>query len=121
MAAGFSNGANMASSLILRFPETLAGAAADAWHGAFHAPRDCQSNRRPVLILSGVEDPIVGTDEVAELAKFFALPMPKLHCTGKQPATRYLKATCSWPSIGCVSFSPRREPKPPSNTKLNYQ
>ena len=27
--------------------------------------------RRPVLLLSGVDDPIVGTDEVAELANIF--------------------------------------------------
>jgi len=71
VAAGFSNGANMAASLILRFPETLAGAALMRGMVPFTPKTPLDINRRPVLILSGVDDPIVGTDEVAELANMF--------------------------------------------------
>ncbi len=71
VAAGFSNGANMAASLILRSPEALAGAALMRGMVPFTPHETVNLNRRPVLILSGVEDPIVGTDEVAELANIF--------------------------------------------------
>jgi len=68
VAAGFSNGANIASSLLLRFPETLAGAVLMRGMVPFIPQEHVDLKRRPVLVLSGVDDPIVGTDEVAELA-----------------------------------------------------
>jgi phospholipase/carboxylesterase len=68
VAAGFSNGANMASSLFLRFPESLAGAVLMRGMVPFVPKQPVELSRKPVLLLSGVEDPIVGTDEVAELA-----------------------------------------------------
>jgi phospholipase/carboxylesterase len=68
VAAGFSNGANIASSLLLRFPETLVGAVLMRGMVPFVPKKAVELNRKPVLLLSGVEDPIVGTDEVAELA-----------------------------------------------------
>ena len=68
VAAGYSNGANMAASLLLRFPETLAGAILMRGMVPFAPQQPIELNRRPVLLLSGEEDPIVGTDEVAELA-----------------------------------------------------
>jgi len=71
VAAGFSNGANIASSLLLRFPETLSGALLMRGMVPFVPSQQINLNRKPVLILSGVEDPIVGTDEVAELADIF--------------------------------------------------
>lgn len=71
VAAGFSNGANMAASLILRFPESLAGAALMRGMVPFMPKEPLDIKRRPVLILSGVDDPIVATDEVAELANMF--------------------------------------------------
>lgn len=68
VAAGFSNGANMAASLLLRFPEILAGAILMRGMVPFVPEKSVNLARRPVLILSGEEDPIVATDEVAELA-----------------------------------------------------
>lgn len=68
VAVGFSNGANIASSLLLRFPETLAGAVLMRGMVPFVPKQPVELNRTPVLLLNGVEDPIVGTDEVAELA-----------------------------------------------------
>ena len=71
VAAGFSNGANIAASLLLRFPETLAGAVLMRGMVPFTPDPLVDIRRRPVLLLSGIEDPIVGTDEVAELANIF--------------------------------------------------
>jgi len=71
VAAGFSNGANIASSLILRFPEALAGALLMRGMVPFVPQQAVDLKRRPVLLLSGVDDPIVGTDEVEELADIF--------------------------------------------------
>jgi phospholipase/carboxylesterase len=71
VAAGYSNGANMAASLLLRFPESLAGAILMRGMVPFVPATAIDLKRRPVLLLSGVEDPIVGTDEVAELANIF--------------------------------------------------
>lgn len=71
VAAGFSNGANVASSLLLRFPHTLAGAVLMRGMVPFVPNEAIDLERRPVLMLSGEEDPIVGTDEVAELANIF--------------------------------------------------
>jgi phospholipase/carboxylesterase len=71
VAAGFSNGANIAASLLLRFPETLAGAVLMRGMAAFLPQQAVDLKRRPVLLLSGSDDPIVGTDEVAELANVF--------------------------------------------------
>jgi phospholipase/carboxylesterase len=68
VAAGFSNGANIASSLLFSFPDTLAGAVLMRGMVPFVPKQPIELNRKPVLMLSGVNDPIVGTDEVAELA-----------------------------------------------------
>jgi len=68
VAVGFSNGANIASSLLLRFPETLAGAVLMRGMVPFVPPQPVELKRKPVLLLNGLEDPIVGTDEVGELA-----------------------------------------------------
>ncbi len=68
IAVGFSNGANIASSLLLRFPETLAGALLMRGMVPFVPQQPVELKRKPVLLLNGLEDPIVGTDEVAELA-----------------------------------------------------
>ncbi|HEY3939595.1 MAG TPA: alpha/beta hydrolase [Bryobacteraceae bacterium] len=71
VAVGFSNGANMAASLLLTFPAKLAGAVVMRGMAPFvpEPPPDLQ--HKPVLLLGGIDDPIVGTDEVAELAKLF--------------------------------------------------
>jgi phospholipase/carboxylesterase len=68
VVAGFSNGANMAVHLLLRCHTLWAGAilmrgmAADD-----HCPQNNLSGT-PVLILSGIQDPIVQTDQAEDLA-----------------------------------------------------
>ena len=71
VAVGFSNGANIATSLLLRCPEKLAGAILIRGMVPFTPEFPPDLNRKPVLISSGVADPIVGTDEVEDLADIF--------------------------------------------------
>lgn len=71
IAAGFSNGANLVSSLVLRFPGSLAGAVVVRGMAPFVPDPVRDLERKPVLLLSGLDDPIVGTDEVLELANIF--------------------------------------------------
>lgn len=71
VVAGFSNGAIIAASLLLQFPETLAGAVLMRGMMPYVPQTPINLQRRPVLMLNSTEDPIVGTDEVAELADMF--------------------------------------------------
>lgn len=71
VTAGFSNGANMAASLLLRYPDTMAGAVLMRGAAPFVLERPVDLKRKPVLLLSGQQDPIVATDEVEELANLF--------------------------------------------------
>ena len=60
IAVGYSNGANMATTLLLLRPETLAGAillrAAQITLSDFQPP---DLSRKPVLLLSGADDPTI--------------------------------------------------------------
>jgi len=71
VAVGFSNGGNIAASLVLRCPATLAGAIIMRGGGPFVLAKPMNLERKPVLMLSGLDDPIVGTDEAGELANIF--------------------------------------------------
>jgi phospholipase/carboxylesterase len=71
IAVGFSNGANIATSLLLRYPGTMAGAIVLRGMVPFVPESRVDLNRKPVLVASGIDDPIVGTDEVEELADIF--------------------------------------------------
>jgi phospholipase/carboxylesterase len=71
IAVGFSNGANIASSLLLRFPDALAGAIVMRGMVPFVPKERLDLGRKPVLFLGGLEDPIVGTDEVNDVASIF--------------------------------------------------
>ncbi len=53
------------------FPESLVGAALMRGMVPYVPQSPIDLQRRPVLIFNGSEDPIVGTDEVAELADMF--------------------------------------------------
>ena len=72
IALGFSNGANIAAALLMLRPETLAGAALirPMTPLAEAAPPDLSG--KPILMLSGAMDPIVGAADAAELAARFA-------------------------------------------------
>jgi phospholipase/carboxylesterase len=72
MAVGFSNGANIAASLLLMRPETLAGAVLMRAMTPFEPQTLPDLAGMPVLMLSGVADPIVPTenrDRLAQLLK----------------------------------------------------
>jgi phospholipase/carboxylesterase len=71
IAVGFSNGANIATSLLLRYPDKLAGAILLRGMVPFVPETPVNLKRKPVLVSSGLDDPIVGTDEVEELADIF--------------------------------------------------
>jgi phospholipase/carboxylesterase len=71
IAVGFSNGANIAASLLLTQPEALAGAVLMRAMVPF-VPRTLPAlNGMPVLILSGAQDPLVPAADRDRLAKLF--------------------------------------------------
>jgi phospholipase/carboxylesterase len=70
-AVGFSNGANMAASLLLRFPEKLAGAILIRAMVPFVPKQVPDLRDKSVLLLSGRADPIVPTGQAEELAGIF--------------------------------------------------
>lgn len=59
IAVGFSNGANIAVSLLLTQPSQLAGAVLMRSVLPFEPPHLPKLNGRPVLLLSGAADPLV--------------------------------------------------------------
>lgn len=69
VALGFSNGANIAAALLLRHPGVLAGAALVRAMVPFRQPPEAALPSTPVLILSGLVDPIVPAANAAELAR----------------------------------------------------
>jgi phospholipase/carboxylesterase len=68
IALGFSNGANIASSLLLLRPGTLAGAVLLRAMSPFATPPKAALAGKRVLILSGALDPIIPADNAARLA-----------------------------------------------------
>lgn len=70
LAVGFSNGANIAASMLLRVPGVLAGAVLIRAMVPFPAEKDAADLRgKKVLLLSGRQDPIVPLAQPEELAK----------------------------------------------------
>ena len=71
LAVGFSNGANMASALLLRHPESLAGAVLLAAMVPFTAdePRDASLAGKPVLIVNGDHDPMATPAQTRRLTE----------------------------------------------------
>lgn len=68
VAVGFSNGANIAAALLLRRPEALAGAVLLRAMVPFADAAAGRLLGTPVLLLSGVADPIVPEDNARRLA-----------------------------------------------------
>jgi phospholipase/carboxylesterase len=68
IALGFSNGANMAWSLLLRDPELVSGAVLMRAMLPFDPRPLPDLTGLPVLILAGVQDPLVPVDQAALLA-----------------------------------------------------
>ncbi len=68
IAVGVSNGAILAASLMLRYPETTAGAILIRGMAPFLPEPMPDLRRKPILVLGGLDDPIVQTDETEDLA-----------------------------------------------------
>ncbi|MGJ5139980.1 alpha/beta hydrolase [Bradyrhizobium oligotrophicum] len=67
VAVGYSNGANIAAALLLLQPETLAGAVLFRAMVPLSQPPAVKLTRQPVLMLSGLADPIVPASNSAKL------------------------------------------------------
>ncbi|RDJ23283.1 alpha/beta hydrolase [Bosea caraganae] len=72
VAVGFSNGANIAASLLLLRPEVLAGAALLRAMSPFAKPPRADLTGKRVQLLSGAFDPIVPADDAERLATTLA-------------------------------------------------
>jgi phospholipase/carboxylesterase len=72
IALGFSNGANIAASLFYLRPEALAGAVLLRAMTPFQTPPAGDLTGKPVLILSGSQDPIIPAANAAHLAAALA-------------------------------------------------
>lgn len=68
IAVGFSNGANIAASLLLLRPEVLAGAALLRAMSPFKEPPQADLAGKRVLMLSGAQDPIIPAADAGRLA-----------------------------------------------------
>ena len=68
VAVGFSNGANIAASLLLRHPSLLRGAALLRAMVPYRDPPAARLDGTDVLLLSGMNDPIVSVANSARLA-----------------------------------------------------
>jgi phospholipase/carboxylesterase len=68
LAVGYSNGANIAAALLLMNPRTLSGAILLRAMVPLTDPPDVDLSGKPVLILSGRQDPIVPADNADALA-----------------------------------------------------
>lgn len=66
-AVGYSNGANIAASLILRDPEVLAGAVLFRATLPFEPANPPEADGKPILICAGIEDPYAPRDKVERL------------------------------------------------------
>lgn len=67
VAVGFSNGANIAASLLLRCPGVLAGAVLIRAMVPFVPEATPDLQRKPILLLSGTADPIVPPENTQKL------------------------------------------------------
>jgi phospholipase/carboxylesterase len=68
IALGYSNGANIAAAMLLLRPETLAGAILLRAMVPLRQTAPVDLTGKPVLIASGVRDPIIPTENAARLA-----------------------------------------------------
>jgi predicted esterase len=71
VAVGFSNGANIASSLMLRHPEVLAGAVLLRAMTPFEPDPLPDLRSKRIFIGSGLHDPIVPVSDISHLAELY--------------------------------------------------
>jgi predicted esterase len=72
VAVGYSNGANIAASMLLLRPEILDGAVLFRAMVPLHPVKLPELTARPVLMLSGRSDPIISPQNAEELAAMLA-------------------------------------------------
>jgi phospholipase/carboxylesterase len=68
IAVGYSNGANVVAAILLLRPATLAGAVLSRATAPFAHPPRVELAGKPVLILSGANDPLMSAEGAARLA-----------------------------------------------------
>jgi phospholipase/carboxylesterase len=68
IAVGFSNGANIAAAVLLLHPEALAGALLMRAMAPLREPPAADLAGKPVLLLSGENDPMAPTESASRLA-----------------------------------------------------
>ncbi len=68
IAVGFSNGANVAAAMLMLRPEALAGAVLLRAMAPLRQPPKVDLTGKPVLMLSGRNDPVIPTELAARLA-----------------------------------------------------
>lgn len=71
IAVGYSNGANIAASVLLRRPEVLAGAILFRAMVPFIPTVMPDLSKKPIILLEGLYDPIVSKVEVQSLLELF--------------------------------------------------
>jgi predicted esterase len=71
IAVGFSNGANITASLLLRYPDRLAGAILFRAMLPFVPEQLPRLGGKSILLLNGNQDPIVPLDQPEALAELF--------------------------------------------------
>ncbi len=69
VAVGYSNGANMAASLLLQYPGLLDGAILLRAMVPLHPSREPELTGRPVLLAAGRHDPMIPAQESERLAR----------------------------------------------------
>jgi phospholipase/carboxylesterase len=67
VAVGFSNGANMASAMLLRHPDLLRGALLMAAMVPYSSPPDADLAGLPVIVSNGTRDPLISNEETMRL------------------------------------------------------
>lgn len=72
IAVGYSNGANIAASLLLQRPGVLAGAALLRAMPPFREPPTADLDGTPVLLLAGERDTLIAPQHAADLAQQLA-------------------------------------------------
>jgi phospholipase/carboxylesterase len=72
MAVGFSNGANIAAAILLLHPKCLAGAILIRAAAPLSVKRGGALSGKPVLVISGIDDPIAPCEKAARLVAMLA-------------------------------------------------
>ena len=78
VAVGFSNGANMAASILLLYPQVLNGAILLRAMLPIKPSEKPNLNNKPILLLSGINDRMMAESKVKELAELFKAGGAKL-------------------------------------------